>query len=173
MSLDPAAPLEAVKRRIKRALLNAEHVAGNLLDAFGDGPAVLGTQGESAEDEQVQGALGEFQFFNGHAIVPLLLRQEKIRQLLSKRKGKMGEARRRTCAAPKALGITFGNYLRTQLAQGTAAGIDFLAKLWIEESAAPAGSGANLFRGEAQSAAQVGAVQISAGEFHAAENGAW
>src|SRR5579863_3679308 len=51
MSLDPAAALEAVKRGIKRALLNAEHIAGDLLDAFGDGPAVLGTQGESAEDE--------------------------------------------------------------------------------------------------------------------------
>jgi hypothetical protein len=54
---DPAAALEAVEGRIKRTLLDAENLARDLLDAFGDGPAVLRTQGECAEDEKVERAL--------------------------------------------------------------------------------------------------------------------
>ena len=54
---DPAAAFEAVEGGIEGALLNLENVAGNLLYALGDGPAVLGFEGEGAEDEEVEGAL--------------------------------------------------------------------------------------------------------------------
>ncbi len=88
MRLNPTAALKAVQSGIQRTLLNAEHIAGDLLDAFRNGPAVLRTQGESPEDEQIQSALGEIQFFVRHEVLHLLLGQEKIRLLLSKRKGK-------------------------------------------------------------------------------------
>ena len=38
---------------------NAENLAGQLLHAFRDAPSVLGIEGESPEDEQVEGALRE------------------------------------------------------------------------------------------------------------------
>ena len=38
---DPASTFEAVEGGIQRALLNLENVAGNLLNALGDGPTVL------------------------------------------------------------------------------------------------------------------------------------
>jgi len=44
---------------VERALLNTEDLAGHLLDALGDAPSVLWFQGEGAENEEIQSALGE------------------------------------------------------------------------------------------------------------------
>ena len=44
MGLDPALLLQPVQRWIKGALLNLQHFGGDLLDAFGDCPAVLGLE---------------------------------------------------------------------------------------------------------------------------------
>src|SRR5207244_438919 len=49
--LDPAAAFEAVESGIQRPLLNCEHVLGNLLDAFRDGPAMLRAEGDGLENE--------------------------------------------------------------------------------------------------------------------------
>jgi hypothetical protein len=45
--------------RVQRALLNAEDLAGHLLHALGNAPSVLGLNGEGAEDEEIEGALGQ------------------------------------------------------------------------------------------------------------------
>jgi hypothetical protein len=77
---DPAAALEAVEGRIKRTLLDAENLARDLLDAFGDGPAMLRTHGEGAEDEKVERALRKINMRNRH--VPLSLLQDNVCLLL-------------------------------------------------------------------------------------------
>jgi len=53
MCFDPATALEAVQRWIEGALLNAENIAGDLLHALGDSPAVLSAGQQSAQDEKV------------------------------------------------------------------------------------------------------------------------
>jgi hypothetical protein len=40
-------------------LLNAQNVARHLLDALGDAPAVLRSETESPEDQEIQSALGQ------------------------------------------------------------------------------------------------------------------
>src|SRR5262249_5081230 len=52
--LDPAAALEAMQRRVQRPLLNAQRLARALLDALGDGPAVLRLERERVQDQQIQ-----------------------------------------------------------------------------------------------------------------------
>ena len=54
--LDPALVLEAVQGRVERALVDLQHVLGDLLDAFGDRPAVQGILLQRAQDEQVERA---------------------------------------------------------------------------------------------------------------------
>src|SRR5439155_26573126 len=78
--LDPAPALQAVQRGVERALLNAEHLAGHLLDALGDAPSMLGVEGEGAKDEQVEGALGEIDAC-GHW-VPFRFYRKDIRRLV-------------------------------------------------------------------------------------------
>jgi len=78
--LDPSAALEAVEGRIERSLLDAEDLFGDLLDALGDGPAVLRAERERAEDEEVERALRKFDTRNRH--VPLYLLQDNVRLLL-------------------------------------------------------------------------------------------
>ena len=57
--LDPTLLFETVEGGIEGALLDEEDIAGDLLDAFGDGPAVDGRYGDGFEDEQVESALDE------------------------------------------------------------------------------------------------------------------
>lgn len=74
--LDAATPLQAMQRRVKRALLDAQHVLGNLLNALRNGPAVLRFKRQRLEDQQVERSLREidtlvchklpFHFYNEH-----------------------------------------------------------------------------------------------------------
>jgi len=57
---DPGSLDEAVQGGVERALFYLEDVLGVVLDGFGDGVTVGGTEEESAEDEEVEGALEEF-----------------------------------------------------------------------------------------------------------------
>ena len=63
MRLDPGLLLEAVKGRVKRALLHLQRFFRDLLDALRDRPAVLGLEGERLEDQQVESALYEVAWF--------------------------------------------------------------------------------------------------------------
>src|SRR5262249_25267715 len=57
LGLDPAAALEAMQRRVQRALLHLERVVGNLLDAFGNRPAVLRLERDGFQDQEIERAL--------------------------------------------------------------------------------------------------------------------
>jgi hypothetical protein len=57
MGLDPSASLEPMQRRIQRSLLNTQDVVRDLLHSLRDSPAMLGSEGKSAQDEQVQSSL--------------------------------------------------------------------------------------------------------------------
>jgi len=56
---DPGFLLEAVQSRVERALLNLKDFLRDLLDAFGDGPAMFGFERNGFEDEKVESALDE------------------------------------------------------------------------------------------------------------------
>jgi hypothetical protein len=43
-----------VQGGIERALVHAEHVARNLLDALRDAPAVLGARQQGAQDQEIE-----------------------------------------------------------------------------------------------------------------------
>ena len=57
----------------------------NLLHALGDGPAVLRSEGKSAQDEEIESALGKIETGRRHA-VPFRF-DKRVSQFLSKRKG--------------------------------------------------------------------------------------
>ena len=59
LALDPAFLLEAMEGGVEGALLDLEDFAGDLLDALGDSPTVLGLEGDGFEDEEVESALDE------------------------------------------------------------------------------------------------------------------
>ena len=61
--LDPPFALEPVEGGIEGALLDLEDFLGDLLDALGDGPAVLGLECDGFQDEEVEGALDEVVWF--------------------------------------------------------------------------------------------------------------
>src|SRR5258706_12643600 len=54
---DDSGGFQAMKRRIQRALTNAQCVAGHLTDPLLDAPAVIRADGKGIEDQQVQGTL--------------------------------------------------------------------------------------------------------------------
>src|SRR5262245_56404909 len=56
LGLDPALVLEPMEGRIERALVDLQDVSRNLLDALGDGPAVLGVLLQRAQDQQIERA---------------------------------------------------------------------------------------------------------------------
>ena len=56
LSFEPALMLEPVQGRVERALVDLQHVFGNLLDALRDRPAVQGVLLQRAQDEQVERA---------------------------------------------------------------------------------------------------------------------
>jgi hypothetical protein len=77
---DPPAPFEPVKCGIERSLLNPENVAGDLLHPLRDGPAMLWTERECPQNEQIERALRE----SRRALpryAPLLLLQDLHRLL--------------------------------------------------------------------------------------------
>ena len=65
--VDPALLLQPVKRRVERALIDAQHVARDLLDALRDAPAVHRLERERLQDEHVERALQEILFLTSHA----------------------------------------------------------------------------------------------------------
>jgi len=68
LALDPAFLLEAVERGIKRTLLDLQYVAGDLFDALGDGPAMLGFESNGLKDKEVKSALNEIAGF-AHSVI--------------------------------------------------------------------------------------------------------
>ena len=62
----PSLLLEAMQRRVQRALADLENFAADLLNAFGDGPAVCGLERDGLEDQQVERALNEVRW-SAHA----------------------------------------------------------------------------------------------------------
>src|SRR4029079_19726972 len=59
---DPAALLEPMQRRVKRALLYLEHSAGHLLQALRDRIAGNRAERNHLEDQPVEGALQKVRF---------------------------------------------------------------------------------------------------------------
>jgi hypothetical protein len=51
------------RRQFQRAVLDEEFVVGGLLDGAGDSLPVLGAENESAQDEEVERSLREFEAF--------------------------------------------------------------------------------------------------------------
>src|SRR6185312_15401198 len=60
---NPALLFQPVQRRIEGSLLHLQHLAGNLLDAFGNRPAVHRLQRDGAQDEEVERALYQIIWF--------------------------------------------------------------------------------------------------------------
>lgn len=60
LGFNPAAILEPMQCRIKRALFERKAVFGNHRDAFGNIPAVQSRSGESSQDEEIEGPLEKF-----------------------------------------------------------------------------------------------------------------
>jgi len=69
LAANPALLLEAMEGGVERALLDQEDVARDLLDTFGDGPAVLGLKCESFEDQEIESALHEVVGFTHRKII--------------------------------------------------------------------------------------------------------
>jgi hypothetical protein len=72
---DPASPLEAMQRRIQRTLLDLENFAGNLMDPLGNSPAVIGSQGQRSQDQQIERALRKIDALLRH-MLPLRFYRE-------------------------------------------------------------------------------------------------
>jgi len=64
--LDEAFLLEPVERWVERALVHAQRLLRDLLDAMRHGPPVHWLAGERAEDEEVERALKELVGWEGH-----------------------------------------------------------------------------------------------------------
>jgi hypothetical protein len=60
--------IRALLVRRQRALLDLQRVARDLLDALADRPAVLRSQGERLEDDQVERPLREVDLRLGHRL---------------------------------------------------------------------------------------------------------
>ena len=59
LGTDPALVLQAMEGGIKSALGDLQSVFAHLLDAFGDGPAVLRLDGNDFQDQQIEGSVDE------------------------------------------------------------------------------------------------------------------
>ena len=62
-SLNQGLLFQPVECRIQGTLLDLQHLAGNLLNEFCDGPSVLGLKGEGLQDEEIECALDEIVWF--------------------------------------------------------------------------------------------------------------
>ena len=67
---DPAAALQSVPCGIQGTLLNLENFARDLMDSFGNGPAVVGTECECPENQEVERALRKVDTLVSH-LLPL------------------------------------------------------------------------------------------------------
>src|SRR6516165_8921736 len=83
--LDPPAPLQTVQRRIQRPLPHLQDPAGHLVDALGNGPTVLRSERQRAQNQKIERALRKIEHRFRHAS-PLRF-YRKITPLLSKYKG--------------------------------------------------------------------------------------
>src|SRR4249920_2838863 len=71
LGLDRALALEAMQRRIERSLLHAQRILRDLLDAIGDGPAVLRLERERLEDQEIERSLRQIDLRRlGHSASP-------------------------------------------------------------------------------------------------------
>jgi hypothetical protein len=84
--LDPAATLQPMESRVDRSLPNMKRRARNLMKPLGNCPPMPRLEGECFEDQQFQRALREFNVVA--QTFPFPLRQESLRDLLSKCKGR-------------------------------------------------------------------------------------
>ena len=66
LRLQPSLLLEAMERRVQRALADLQDFAADLLNALGDGPAVRRLERDGLEDQQVERALNEVRW-SAHA----------------------------------------------------------------------------------------------------------
>ena len=85
--------LETMQRRIQSALVHLENVVGDLADSLGDGPAVHGTERDSLEDQEVNGALDEVGRLAQIAILPSV-HDRKASTAPVNEQGERGVARR-------------------------------------------------------------------------------
>src|SRR5262249_22205096 len=69
---NPPLMLEAMQRRIQRALLDTQQVIGDLLNALCDRPAVHGLHRERSHDEKVEGPLQDVRLVAHLSVQPLL-----------------------------------------------------------------------------------------------------
>ena len=58
---DPAAPLQAVQRRLQRPLADLQHLARHLPNPLGDAPTVPRSQRQRLQEQQIEGALRQVQ----------------------------------------------------------------------------------------------------------------
>src|SRR4051812_24544660 len=62
LGLQPPARLEAMERRVQRALLNLQHVLRHLLQALGDGVAVQRPERDDLQNQKIERALEKIGF---------------------------------------------------------------------------------------------------------------
>src|SRR6202012_1523758 len=62
---DPSLAFKAMQRGVERALLHAENVVRDLLEPFGNGPAMLRLVRAGAKNQQVEGSLRQFEWWGG------------------------------------------------------------------------------------------------------------
>jgi hypothetical protein len=74
-SLDPPSALEAVQRRVKRSLLDDEHIVRHLSDAVADRPPVLRLERQSSQNQHVKRPLWQFNAA-GHEASPVTSTRE-------------------------------------------------------------------------------------------------
>src|SRR5690242_20286214 len=67
LGFDPGFLFQAMQSRVERALLDLQNFTGNLLNALGDGPTVLGLGRNGFEDQEIQSSLDQVVWFS-HAM---------------------------------------------------------------------------------------------------------
>jgi len=70
LGANQTAALEAVKRRVQRALLHLYDAGRDLLEPFGNRPPVLRAERDGLEDEKIQGPLRQVDAFRVHRVLP-------------------------------------------------------------------------------------------------------
>ncbi len=106
IGFDPTAMLQFVQRWVKRAIADAQHVIGHLIQPAADGPPVHGLVCQDLQKQKVQGALNEIaRPTHGYRVETMLSRSVSkwylLVQLPHSRSGQ-------TAAQIKAIPHTFG-----------------------------------------------------------------
>lgn len=76
-----------MQRGIQRTLLNAQNIARYLLQALGNCPAMLRSQGKNSQDQKIKRSLGKFKALSCDSPVPLVLLQVTIQRSLDEAQG--------------------------------------------------------------------------------------